>query len=347
MIGDRITLKSLSEEQIDRLSDLQIYNIMFGPLIDEVKELYSYDESKLSKTCVAVYGATSKKIKDRVETAARFTSAKKPKMIIFSGGHSWDGVGIRKDGSHTKFWSNGAYVNRLFDRSVEFCEDFSFLQDVVTDRMVAEYTGNIIEEMYVNHNLNNALMNAYNARSEDKKTYTFVKWFSEKTKSDWLEKQVVNEYTINQYIINHFSEADIMNYFWSYLGGAQTGITTRKENASNNTFENAVYCMEILKKEETPVDTMVVVSEWPYLLRAIATTKKQGALNGIKVLPLPAEGFKYDKKFCMKLLRDEAKKIIQYEDADDVDITKYIRMRTKVKNGPDYGFEVDDVGGEI
>ena len=174
---------------------------------------------------------------------------------------------------------------------------------------------------------------------------TFVKWFSEKTKSDWLEKQIVNEYTINQYIVNHFSEADIMNYFWSYLGGAQTGITTCKENASNNTFENAVYCMDILKKEETPVDTMVVVSEWPYLLRAMATTKKQGDMNGIKVLPLPAEGFKYDKKFCMKLLRDEAKKIIQYEDADDVDITKYIR--TKVKNGPDYGFDVDDIGGEI
>ena len=53
---------------------------------------------------------------------------------------------------------------------------------------------------------------------------------------------------------------------------------------------------KFVKKEETPVDTMVVVSEWPYLLRAMATTKKQGDMNGIKVLPLPAEGFKYDKK---------------------------------------------------
>ena len=31
----------------------------------------------------------------------------------------------------------------------------------------------------------------------------------------------------------------------------------------------------------------------------------------------------------------------------NLDITKYIRMRTKVKNGPDYGFDVDDIGGEI
>ncbi len=347
MISDRITLKSLSEEQIDRLSDLQIYNIMFGPLIDGVNELYGYNESELSKTCVAVYGATSKKIKDRVETAARFTNNRKPKMIIFSGGHSWDGVGIRKDGSHTKFWGNGVYVNRLFNRSVEFFEDFTFLKDVVTDRMIAEYTGNIIEEMYVNHNLNNALMNSYNTRSEDKKEYTFVKWFSEKTKEEWKSNNVVDEYTINQYIINHFSEADIMNYFWRYLGGHQTGIVTCKENMSNNTFENALYCMDVLKKEAPETETMAVVSEWPYLLRAVVTTRKQGNINGIKILPLPAEGFKYDKKMCMKLLREEAKKIIQYEDAEDVDITKYIHMRTRIKNGPDYGFDVDDIGGEI
>lgn len=347
MNSDRITLKSLSVEDIDKLSDLQMYNIMFGPLIDGVNELYGYDKKQLNKTCVAVYGATSKKIKDRVETAARFTSTRKPKMIIFSGGHSWDGVGIRKDGSHTKFWSNGAYVNRLFDRSIEFCEDFSFLQDVVIDRMVAEYTGNVIGEMYVNHNLNAALMNEFNARSEEKKEYTFVKWFSEKTKADWKSKQLLNEYMINQYIINHFSEADIMNYFWKYLGGSQSGIPTCKENASNNTFENAIYCMGVLKKEAPEADTMAIVSEWPYLLRAFVTTKKQGDENGIKILPLPAEGFKYDKKTCMKLLRDEAKKIIQYEDADDVDITKYIHMRTRIKNGPDYGFNVDDIGEEI
>lgn len=347
MSGDRITLKSLSVEEIDKLSDLQMYNIMFGPLVNGIQDLYAFGEEELNKTCVAVYGATSKKIKDRVETAARFSSKRKPKMIIFSGGHSWDGVGIRKDGSHTKFWSNGVYVNRLFNRSNEFCEDFSFLENVVADRMIAEYVNRVLEDMYADENLNVNLMAAYNAREESKKDYTFVKWFSERTKADWKAKQILNEYTINQYIINHFSEADIMNYFWKYLGGAQSGIHTCKENASNNTFENATYCMEILSKDAPETETMAVVSEWPYLLRAIATTKKQGDIHGIKVLPLPAEGFKYDRKMCMKLLRDEAKKIIQYDDAEDIDITDYIKMKTKIKNGPDYGFDVDDIGGEI
>lgn len=346
-MSDRITLKSLSNEQIDKLSDLQMYNIMFGPLIEKRKQLDSYNEEQLNKTCIAVFGATSKKLRDRVQTTIDFAQKKKPAVILFTGGYSWDGVGIKEDGSHIKKWGDPAYIDRIFYRSKEFSEDFSFMKSRVTDMMISEYVEKILQDMYEDKTFNEKLMSLYFARSEENQGESFVKWFSTKTKNEWLAKGMINDYTINQYIINRFAEADIMQMFWEHSNGSSKDIQIECDRKANNTAENALNCVEVVSSKYEGVDTIAVVSEWPYLLRAVSTTNKQAIEKGFKVLALPAEQFIYDKKTCMRLLREEAKKIIKYDDVADVDITEFINMKTRIKNGPEYGFDMDDVGGEI
>ena len=346
-MSDRITLKSLSDEQIDKLSDLQMYNIMFGPLVEKRKMLDSYTPEQLDKTCIAVFGATSKKLIDRVQTKIDFVRKKKPAVVLFTGGYSWDGVGIKADGTHVKKWGESAYIDRIIYRSEEFNEDFSFLESRITDQMIGEYVGKVLEDMYEDKTLSEKLMALYNARSDEQNEESFVKWFSNKTKKEWLEKGLINNYTINQYIINRFAEADIMQMFWQHEMGTTNDVQIECDRKANNTAENAVNCVDVVSEKYGDVDTIAVVSEWPYLLRAVSTTNKPASLRGLKVLALPAEQFKYDKKTCMKLLRDEAKKIIKYDDVADIDITDFIKMKTRIKNGPEYGFDVDDVGGEI
>ena len=92
-----MNLKELTEEDILNLNDVQLYNIVFGPVADLLQSNQNYSNDDMGKTCVAVFGATAIPISRRIKGLADFCkNGNNPKMIIFSGGYSWDGISSRK-----------------------------------------------------------------------------------------------------------------------------------------------------------------------------------------------------------------------------------------------------------
>ena len=58
-----IMLKDLTEEKIEKLSDTQLYNLTFAPLIQDVREIDSFTQKQMDESAICVYGATIKPIK--------------------------------------------------------------------------------------------------------------------------------------------------------------------------------------------------------------------------------------------------------------------------------------------
>ncbi len=339
-MNEQIMFKDLTDKQIDDFSDLQIYNIMFGPVVEARDAFLEYDEDKQKKSCVAVYGATSPRVKCRFEAMREYLEKHNSGMIIFSGGKSWDGIGLNPSmEQRKKMWGIPGKLNSIISRADEFIEDFEPVKDAVIDRMVEEYTEDVIYQMLMDSKLNDELTGEYNMRSEDKKDENFAEWFFEKTRSDWVESGKIGEYEVNQYVVNKLSEADIMEMYWngSVSDEIKDKVVVEYDKESNNTGENAKNSVAIMMKH-MDIDTIAVVSEWPYLLRAMLTTEKQASKINAKVAAIPAEKFYLTEIRLMELLRAEAKKIIAYNDVGNADISKYIEMKEPVKGGPDFGF---------
>ena len=111
-------LKELKEDQIVKLSNIQLYNLTFAPLTQDIRKIEQFNSKEMDNSAICVYGATIVPIKRRIEKLSKIVNKQSPRLIIFSGGFGWDGNNIKgvssKDLEET--WKTDQYSARVNKR---------------------------------------------------------------------------------------------------------------------------------------------------------------------------------------------------------------------------------------
>lgn len=357
---NRVMLKSLTKEQIDKLSDIQLYNIMFGPVIDMKKKI---EEKGLEEnSVVAVYGATIVPIKRRMNALMDLIDVKKPQTIIFSGGDSWDGTHHNnklRTGDAEKDKENiRRHLKNFKERTEDMILYFPFIKDrALKDMKKASPNPENFESSlraYIEQEVEKTIDKMLEDPKEEKKYMEEYARINEsleqigkpkfKTFAEWLYSFKESR-QVRTYILHYYTEADLMEMIWEEVyGGKERTQKILLEKKSNDTSENAVECVKLFEKEREKnpkLNTITLVNEWPYLLRAVLTTKKKAQEAGvdIEIDGYPADfcegvGVQYmDIEEYRKILRTNLKKSIEYQDVGDMDITEYFNLTDLIDNG--------------
>ena len=357
---NRVMLKSLTKEQIDKLSDIQLYNIMFGPVIDMKKKI---EEKGLEEnSVVAVYGATIVPIKRRMNALMDLIDVKKPQTIIFSGGDSWDGTHHNnklRTGDAEKDKENiRRHLKNFKERTEDMILYFPFIKDrALKDMKKASPNPENFESSlraYIEQEVEKTIDKMLEDPKEEKKymeEYARINESLEQTGkpkfksfAEWLYSFKESR-QVRTYILHYYTEADLMEMIWEEVyGGKERTQKILLEKKSNDTSENAVECVKLFEKEREKnpkLNTITLVNEWPYLLRAVLTTQKKAQEAGvdIEIDGYPADfcegvGVQYmDIEEYRKILRTNLKKSIEYQDVGDMDITEYFNLTDLIDNG--------------
>lgn len=351
-------LKELTEDKIANLSNIQLYNLTFAPLIQDVREIEQFSPEEMSHTAICVYGATILPIKRRIEKLSREVEKHSPKLIIFSGGFGWDGNNIKgvssKDLEET--WKTNQYSTRVNKRISDIMRFYPVVEEAVMEKMkdmwnkdnnhsedidFDEYINKFIEDMmeeYIrkmmeDQHLEEYFMKMYKEQVKDANQIDFKTWF----------KQYIKNIFVRQFILNRCTESDFMQIIWDkvYNKDGKIKSKTIREGKSFVTCENAENCLQILQKYPD-ISNLIVINEWPYLLRAILTTKKVADRLGsiVRIMGLPADrsediGFEFkDMDDYRNLLITQIIKMATYQDVGDMDITSYLNMSNRCEDGP-------------
>lgn len=357
---NRVMLKSLTKEQIDNLSDIQLYNIMFGPVIDMKKKI---EEKGLEEnSVVAVYGATIVPIKRRMNALMDLINAKNPQTIIFSGGDSWDGTHHNnklRTGDAEKDKENiRRHLKNFKERTEDMILYFPFIKDrALKDMKKASPNPENFESLlrsYIEQEVEKTIDKMLEDPKEEKQymeEYARINESLEQTGkpkfksfAEWLYSFKESR-QVRTYILHYYTEADLMEMIWEEVyGGKERTQKILLEKKSNDTSENAVECVKLFEKEREKnpkLNTITLVNEWPYLLRAVLTTQKKAQEAGvdIEIDGYPADfcegvGVQYmDIEEYRKNLRTNLKKSIEYQDVGDMDITEYFNLTDLIDNG--------------
>lgn len=362
---DIITMKSLTREKINNLTDIQLYNILFGPVIEQNKEIERYTREQMSQTAIAVFGATAAPIKRRMERIAQIVNEKKPALIIFSGGHSWDGINPKTYPQEEirEKWATKKYMHTVENRTQKFIEFFPVLKHYAFEQMEESWNkkqkktkGSFNENLQqlLDETIDQFLNRIQNNEKSKERVFKQYQEYKDANKDQehlsfkqWLEGYARDIFA-KQYILNQLTEADIMNVVWNEVyNGEKKGIRVALDRTSNDTSENARNCLQILQQAKNRnIKTLAIVNEWPYLLRAVLTTKKLIEENGlnIKLIGIAADrckniGIEYEdmEEYRSKSntgLRAQIIKMTEYQDVADSDVTKYYKMKSIVSGGP-------------
>ena len=357
---NRVMLKSLTKEQIDKLSYIQLYNIMFGPVIDMKKKI---EEKGLEEnSVVAVYGATIVPIKRRMNALMDLIDVKKPQTIIFSGGDSWDGTHHNnklRTGDAEKDKENiRRHLKNFKERTENMILYFPFIKDrALKDMKKASPNPENFESLlraYIEQEVEKTIDKMLEDPKEEKQymeEYARINESLEQTGkpkfksfAEWLYSFKESR-QVRTYILHYYTEADLMEMIWEEVyGGKERTQKILLEKKSNDTSENAVECVKLFEKEREKnpkLNTITLVNEWPYLLRAVLTTQKKAQEAGvdIEIDGYPADfcegvGVQYmDIEEYRKILRTNLKKSIEYQDVGDMDITEYFNLTDLIDNG--------------
>lgn len=376
-----INIKNLSKEDIEKLTDVQLYNILFGPLIDMKKEI-EQDGKYKDNSVVAVYGATIVPIKRRVRALNQLSEfVDLDNGVIFSGGSSWDSVNPKrfKNIEEIKeYWKSPKYTKWISAKVASIIKNLPEIKEIIENKMEEDYISNMESNMHDNYdtesinnfkeeyrkNINDIytlLINNLKTNENMKKLYEQEE--TAQTYEEWLYNWVEN-YVISQYILNNMTEADFMEIDWisNYKGNLKSSNII-KDGKSNDTSENARNTIEEfvkLKSQNPKLNKLIVVTEWPYLLRQVLTTKKMAEKMGydnIDIVGYPADvdegiGLNYKdisdyRKGIVSGLEANIYKIVSYDDVKDLDITDYYYKSSIIENGPTVFIDDKDIRNVI
>lgn len=311
-----MNIKDLSQEKINNLSIMQLYNLLYGPIIDNLNQVNNIKDNAV----VAVYGATIIPLLRRVRTAANFVSNSESKNVILSGGYGWEGLPRRHRDPNLK---------DLLKRTRDRIDVIRQLLPTVTEISINQ----------INKDLSSISSDIFEFVDNE---YNRIKYDFDL--DEYSLKGYIVDNLIDQYILHYMTEAELMKIIWDY-NYFDIAADIILEDKSSITPDNAKNCLDIFKKlqEDNPkLDTLLIVSDWAHLERAILTTKKIANDQGINIniLGLPVS---YDLDFSSidelknhhsNGLLKNINKLISYEEVDDYDISKYIDMNEYLDNGP-------------
>ena len=349
-------LKDLTEDKIENLSNMQLYNLTFAPLIQDIREIDAFTQKQMDESAICVYGATIKPIKRRMEKLATEVKRHNPKLIIFSGGFGWDGNNFKGATLEEleKTWKTEKYQTRVNKRISDVIQSYpEIAQEVMEkikemwnrdkksssdfDTFLNSYIEEIMEEyvqkMMKDKQFEEHLMKMYQKQTKETDKASFETWL----------KTYIKENFIRQFILNRCTEADFMQIIWDKVYNKDGNIKSKaiREEKSFVTCENAENCLQILQNY-SDIKNLIVINEWPYVLRAVLTTKKVADRLGsnIHIMGLPADksqdlGFEFkDMNDYRNLLITQIRKMVTYPDVGDMEIGKYLNMENFCEDGP-------------
>lgn len=351
-------LKELTEDKIRNLSNIQLYNLTFAPLTKDIKDIEQFTPGEMANSAICVYGATIVPIKRRIEKLSEVVKMHSPKLIIFSGGFGWDGNNIKgvssKDLEET--WKTSQYSTRVNKRISDVIRFYPEIEEAVMEKMKnmwnedEHYSSRMDFDEYLNEVINDMLEEYMQKMIGDKQLEEhFTKMYKEQVKNvneidfrNWL-KQYIKDIFIRQFILNRCTESDFMQIIWDKVYNKNGAIKSKtiQEGKSFVTCENAENCLQIIQ-QYPDIRNLIVINEWPYLLRAILTTKKVADRLGsnIRIMGLPANksadiGFEFsDLSDYRNVLITQIRKMVTYQDVGDMDITQYLNMPNVCEDGP-------------
>ncbi len=349
-------LKELTEDKILKLSNTQLYNLTFAPLIPNVKEIDSFTQKQMDESAICVYGATIKPIRRRMERLAKEVKKHNPKLIIFSGGFGWDGNNFKGASSKEleKTWKTKTYQSRVNKRISDVIHTYPEVAQAIIEKMKEMWNKDNKDSSeqdfntYLNVFIEEVMEDYVQKMMNDKQFEEHLMELYQKTDTDkvdfvtWL-KAYIKESFIRQFVLNRCTEADFMQIIWNKVYNKDGNIksNTVREGKSFVTCENAENCLQILQ-DYPDIKNLIVINEWPYLLRAVLTTQKVADRLGsnIHIMGLPADrsenlGFEFrDIEDYRNLLITQIRKMVTYPDVGDMDITEYLNMNQISPDGP-------------
>ena len=314
-------LKSLTDEEINNLDDKQLFNIVFGPILNLEYPINKVpkDENNKDKSIAIILGATVKPIKRRLTKFYElFKSGYNPYKIMLCGGKGW---------------------KRAKTASTELIlHCYPELEDELLKDCIKR------EKLKLN----------------DKQIQDAISSFTPEYKNGILNKRIMQmtEAELMAWILNSCKHNENEDY--SRINKKDVILETQSEY----TNENANNCIGIIESrlkanKDLDIDNMVVFNEWQYLSRAYLTIKKSmknkinqlkngneedkqiaEKLEKIKLYAEPAEYGKNvqvsynDIKEFRTMLKTEVKKMRDYDDVDDIDISKFINAKKVDKKCP-------------
>ena len=351
-------LKELTEDQIIKLSNIQLYNLTFAPLTKDIRKIEQFNSKEMDNSAICVYGATIVPIKRRIEKLSKVVNKQSPRLIIFSGGFGWDGNNIKgvssKDLEQT--WKTDQYSTRVNKRISDVMRHYPVVEEAIMEKMKEmweeerNHPSDIDFDEYINQFVDDIIEEYMQKMMDDKQVEDyFMKMYKDKVKDgqqinfkDWL-KQYIKDIFIRQFILNRCTESDFMQIIWDkvYNKDGKNKSKTIREGKSFVTCENAENCIQILQ-EYPDINNLIVINEWPYLLRAVLTTKKVADRLGsnISIMGIPADksdeiGFEFkDMNDYRNVLITQINKMVEYQDVGDMDITQYLNMTDICEDGP-------------
>lgn len=351
-------LKELKEDQIVKLSNIQLYNLTFAPLTQDIRKIEQFNSKEMDNSAICVYGATIVPIKRRIEKLSKIVNKQSPRLIIFSGGFGWDGNNIKgvssKDLEET--WKTDQYSARVNKRISDVMRYYPVVEEAIMEKMKEmweeerNHPSDIDFDEYINKYIDDIMEEYMQKMMEDNQVEEyFMKMYKDQVKDvneidfkNWL-KQYIKDIFIRQFILNRCTESDFMQIIWDkvYNKDGKNKSKTIREGKSFVTCENAENCIQILQ-EYPDINNLIVINEWPYLLRAVLTTKKVADRLGsnISIMGIPADksdeiGFEFkDMNDYRNVLIAQIKKMVEYQDVGDMDITQYLNMTDICEDGP-------------
>lgn len=333
-----MTSKELSIQSINNFSDQELYNLLFGPAEELKQATLACDEEFV----VAVYGATIIPMQRRIDALLKLNKSKNINNIILSGGIGWLGIDSTKNTlaelkakfNDQKYFS---MLNRRTKMILEALPDFK--NKILFDLFGVDFDGLsheevtsiILSSMYENSNLNDYIMYEYNKCNS-------------KSFNVWLNENI--DHLIQQYLITFVCESEVMQFdLLSKFEGKSNIIL---ESASFNTLDNAKNTLIEFKKiqEKRNIKTLVIINEWPYLHRAVLTTKKIAKdLNiDVNILGYPASYseniewyYSTMDEFRNNKIRgtiENLKKEVIYNDCEPFEVDRYLKEDYMNENLP-------------
>lgn len=342
-----MTIKDLNVEKLRELSPQTLYNLLFGPVAEMKREL---EQNGTSNSVVAVYGATIIPIQRRIQALTELVDKSNIDSIIFSGGFGWQGVPLKdkKKEEIKEFYAKPDVVKRILNRTKDIINNCPELeQRFVFDSFGYSGMGNedlkelILDKMYHDPIFCNYAESLYKKENKD----------SNLSFSDWMDEYF--SIMLSNYILNKITESEIMQILWNRNLEAQN-IDTILESNSSDTRDNARYSINKFlerKKENPKLDTLIVINEWPYLQRAVLTTKKIAKDMGvdINVVGYPA-CFDKDKEWYYSSYDSfldnpvsgvitNLSKQINYKDSPNFNIDRFLSCAGLYEGGPNIATE--------
>lgn len=362
-----MTIKDLTEEKLKAMAKDEphkLYNLMYGPVADMLKELQSMNKDK--KCVAAVYGATAFPIQRRMDGLRKLLKIAKLDTVIFSGGFGWEGVNANGKTIEVTKEVNGQVVKETI-KTEELRKLYAEKKDSIIGRsetmleVFPEIRAKLLYDLFEvetstsSKDIVIALMDRY-ANFDIFVEAEYNKYEKKDGKlsyEEWLEEwshDYIDNYIVNTYLINQITESEIMQINWNNEELEQKGINIVLESNSSDSRDNARFTLEKFleaKKTNPELDTLIVISEWPYLTRQVQTTKKIAmdmGIEDIKILGFPApysntQEWHHDtvESFISNGVSGAVpnlSKEIKYDDSLNFNIDKYLVCEGFYEGGP-------------